>query len=76
MNPLTVLTRFERIAKAGSKTVDTDIPQGLLGEFAGLAVKTRSQTAKTIEFVPSSGYTDPSNPDWAKIHAAVQKALG
>ena len=74
VNPLTVLTRFERIAKAGSNTVSTDIPQGLLGEFAGLGVKTRGQKVKNVEFVPSSGY-DPAHPDYSRIHAAVKKAL-
>ncbi len=74
VNPLTVLTRFERVARTGAGAVSTDIPQGLLGEFAGLAVRTRGQKAKTVEFVPSSGW-DPAHPDYAKIHAAVQKAL-
>ncbi|MFD1720872.1 LCP family protein [Amnibacterium endophyticum] len=73
VNPLTVLTRFERVAKAGSKTVDTDIPQGLLGEFAGLAVKTRGQKTKTIEFVPPD--YPQGHPDYERIHAVVQKAL-
>ena len=74
MNPVTLLTRFDRIAKAGSNTVETDIPQGLLGEFAGLAVKSRGQKATNVEFVPPD-YT-PSRPDYARIHRAVQRAVG
>jgi anionic cell wall polymer biosynthesis LytR-Cps2A-Psr (LCP) family protein len=73
MNPITLLTRFQGIAEAGALAVDTDIPQGLLGEFAGLGVRAKSQTSKTIEFVPPR--IDPAAPDYSAIHKAVQAAL-
>jgi polyisoprenyl-teichoic acid--peptidoglycan teichoic acid transferase len=73
MNPLTLLTRFDRIAKAGSNAVQTDLPQGLLGTVAGAAVKARSQKAVNIEFVKPK-YT-PSAPDYPRIHRVVQEAL-
>jgi LCP family protein required for cell wall assembly len=74
MNPLTLLTRFGGIAKAGSNAVQTDLPEGLLGVIAGAAVQARSQTAKNIEFVKPA--YDPATPDWARIHAVVKKAIG
>ena len=74
MNPVTMLTRFDDLAKAGSNTVSTDLPQGLLGVIGGAAIRARSQTAKTIEFTPPR-VKDPSNPDWTAIHATVQRAL-
>jgi LCP family protein required for cell wall assembly len=75
LNAVTVLTRFQRIAKASAGAVQTDIPQGLLGELIGAAVKSRGQKATAIQFVPASGYT-PGKPDWPKIHKAVQRAVG
>ena len=74
MNPITLLTRFDRIAKTGSNAVQTDLPQGLLGVIAGAAVKARSQTTKNIEFVKPA-YT-PATPDWTRIHRVVRQAIG
>lgn len=74
VGPATLLTRFQRVAKAGARTVSTDMPQGLLGEFAGMAVKARSKPARTIELVPPA--VDPAAPDWDAIHARVARALG
>jgi LCP family protein required for cell wall assembly len=74
MNPLTLLTRFERIARTGSKAVQTDLPQGLLGVVGGAAVKSRTQKTTNIEFVKPE--YDPANPDYTRIHRVVQKALG
>ncbi|MBW4041061.1 MAG: LCP family protein [Acidobacteria bacterium] len=74
MNPLTLLTRFGGIAKAGSDAVQTDLPQGLLGVIAGAAVQARSQPTKNIEFVKPA--YDPATPDWARIHAVVKQAIG
>jgi polyisoprenyl-teichoic acid--peptidoglycan teichoic acid transferase len=74
MSPVTLLTRLEAIGKAGSAAVTTDIPQGLLGELVGAAVKARGQKATTVEFVPPR-VPDPSNPDYAAIRATVRTAL-
>jgi polyisoprenyl-teichoic acid--peptidoglycan teichoic acid transferase len=73
MNPLTLLTRFDRIARSGSNAVQTDLPQGLLGVIAGAAVKSRSQPTRDVEFVEPH-YT-PAEPDWARIHRVVQETL-
>jgi LCP family protein required for cell wall assembly len=73
MNPVTLLTRFDRVAKAGSDAVATDLPQGLLGVLAGAALKSRSQKTKNIEFVRPD--YDPTDPDYARIHRVVQQAL-
>ena len=74
MNPVTLLTRFGRIAKAGSAAVSTDIPQGLVGVFAGLAVKAKGTKVTSVEFVPPR-VPDPTDPDYAAIHRAVKAAL-
>lgn len=52
VDPQTVLTRFQKIAAASSGMVHTDLPQSELGYFADLAMKTRSQKIKSVNFVP------------------------
>jgi hypothetical protein len=52
VDPQTVLTRFPRIAGASSGLVRTDLPQSELGYFADLALKTRTQKIKSVNFVP------------------------
>ena len=52
VDPQTVLTRFQKIAAASSGVVRTDLPQSELGYFADLALKTRSQKIKSVNFVP------------------------
>ena len=73
IGPATILTRFQGITSTAADTVSTDIPQGLLGELAGAAVKSRSQQVTTIELVPP--LVTPSAPDYPKIRALVQRAL-
>jgi LCP family protein required for cell wall assembly len=52
LDPETVLTRFQKIAAASSGLVQTDIPRSELGRFAELAMKTRAQKIRSINFVP------------------------
>ncbi|MDF2093151.1 LCP family protein [Knoellia sp. 3-2P3] len=52
VDPQTVLTRFPKIAGASSGLVRTDLPQSELGYFADLALKTRTQKIKSVNFVP------------------------
>lgn len=73
LNPMTLLTRFDRLATAGSDAVSTDLPQGLLGTIAGAAVRSRSQPATAIEFVRPT--YEPSDPDYPTIHRVVAAAL-
>jgi LCP family protein required for cell wall assembly len=75
LTPATLVSRFGPITRAAAKTVQTDMPQTMLGVFAGLAVKSKGQKATTVEFVPPR-VPDPTAPDYAAIHRAVQKALG
>lgn len=74
-SPATVLLKFDAITKAGSAAVRTDIPEGLLGEFTGLAVKARSAKIRTLELTPPKTVPDPQHPDYARIHRLVKAAL-
>jgi polyisoprenyl-teichoic acid--peptidoglycan teichoic acid transferase len=52
LDPETVLTRFQKIAAASSGLIETDIPRSELGRFADLAMKTRAQKIRSVNFVP------------------------
>jgi polyisoprenyl-teichoic acid--peptidoglycan teichoic acid transferase len=52
LNPETVLTRFQRIARASSGLIESDIPRSELGRFAELAMETRAQKIRSVNFVP------------------------
>ena len=73
LSPRTVITKFERIAKASEKLITTDLPASELGTFAELAMKTRSQPVATVSFVPPAVNT--ARPDVEKIHTMVQNAV-
>jgi len=74
MDPANVLLRFQDIAAAGSGIVTTDIPQGMLGHFADLALKAKELPVTSLDFVPPDWY--PADPDYAAIQAAVQELVG
>jgi LCP family protein required for cell wall assembly len=74
LTPPVLVSRFGRITKAAAATVHTDMPQAMVGVFAGLAVKSRGQKSATVQLVPPR-VPDPEDPDYAAIHRAVQKAL-
>ena len=73
LSPATVVTKFERIAKASEKLVTTDLPASELGRFAELAMKARSQPVRTVSFVPPAIST--SHPDISRIQAMVRSAV-
>lgn len=52
VNPRSVVMRFQDIAAASAGVLQTDLPQSELGYFADLALKTRSQKIKSVNFVP------------------------
>jgi LCP family protein required for cell wall assembly len=72
--PTTVLSRFEEIAKAGEHLVRTDIPRSMLGYFADLGIKSKSEKVTTIELTPAND-VDQFTPDIAYVHGLVHKAL-
>lgn len=73
-NPANVLSKFEEIAKAGTKVVNTDIPQSMLGYFTQLAMKTKELPMVNVELVPDNG-VDPLDPDFDYIRELVNEAL-
>jgi LCP family protein required for cell wall assembly len=73
LSPQTVITKFERIAKASEDVVTTDLPASELGTFAQLALKARTQPVRTVSFVPPMINT--GDPDIALIQSTVAKAI-
>jgi LCP family protein required for cell wall assembly len=78
VSPQTAVTNFQKIAKASSAMVSTDIPRGEVDRFVDLALKAKSQKIATLSLVPPMINT--ANPDIAlvqqKVAAAVAKAEG
>lgn len=73
LSPKTVITKFEKIAKASEELITTDLPASELGTFAELAMKARSQKVSTVSFVPPAIIT--AQPDVAKIQGMIATAV-
>ena len=73
-SPSNVLTKFQGVAKAGTRIIKTDIPQGMLPGFVDIATKARGQKMSDVELVPKSG-VDVIHPDIEAIHATIEAAL-
>jgi LCP family protein required for cell wall assembly len=73
LSPQTVVFNFDKIAKASTALITTDLPQGEVDRFMELALKARKHPVRTVSFVPPMIST--GNPDIDKIHAAVERAI-
>jgi polyisoprenyl-teichoic acid--peptidoglycan teichoic acid transferase len=76
MDPATVLTKFDAIASAGKKVIESDLPAGQLGSFVALAVKAKGHELKRLTIGPPDFDKDFSTyPDFNVIHQRVQQLL-
>jgi LCP family protein required for cell wall assembly len=73
ISPQTVLTNFEKIAKASSEMVSTDIPASEVDTFMALALKAKSQPVATLSLVPPMINT--ADPDIELVHRKVKEAI-
>jgi hypothetical protein len=73
VSPQTALTNFQKIAKAGSAMVSTDIPRGEVDRFVDLALKAKSQKIATLSLVPPMINT--AQPDIALVQSKVAEAI-
>jgi len=73
LDPVTVLTNFNRLAGAGKESVATDIPAGDVGPLIDLALKARSLPVASVAFVPP--LVHPGDPDFAAVRATVAKKV-
>jgi polyisoprenyl-teichoic acid--peptidoglycan teichoic acid transferase len=73
VSPQTAVTNFQKIAKASSAMVSTDIPRGEVDRFVDLALKAKGQKIATLSLVPPMINT--AHPDIALVQQKVQAAI-
>ncbi len=73
ISPQSALANFEKIAKASSEMVKTDLPASEVDDFLSLALKAKSQKIATLSLVPPMINT--ADPDIGLIHRKVAEAI-
>ncbi len=76
LDPAKLLSKFEDIASAGTKVVDSNISSSQLGSFVDLAVKAKGQEVKRLTIGPPDFDASFSTvPDFDVIHDKVDQLL-
>ncbi|MGX1161854.1 LytR family transcriptional attenuator [Arthrobacter sp. SLBN-100] len=76
LDPATLLAKFEDIANAGTKVVDSNISASQLGSFVDLAIKAKGQDVKRLTIGPPDFDASFSTvPDFDVIHERVDQLL-
>ena len=76
LDPATLLAKFEDIANAGTKVVESNISSSQLGSFVDLAMKAKGQDVKRLTIGPPDFDASFSTvPDFDVIHDRVDKLL-
>jgi LCP family protein required for cell wall assembly len=73
ISPGTVLTNFEKIAKASTAMVSTDIPASEVDRFMALALKAKGQPIATLSLVPP--LVNTGDPDIPLIKRTVARTI-
>jgi polyisoprenyl-teichoic acid--peptidoglycan teichoic acid transferase len=73
VSPQTVLTNFQKIARASSQMISTDIPASEVGTFMELALKAKGQPVATLSLVPP--LINTAAPDIGLIRRKVAAAI-
>ncbi|MEQ4206874.1 LCP family protein [Actinopolymorpha sp. B9G3] len=72
-NPITLLTRYEAVAKTSKDIVQSDIPASTLPAFVDLGLKVKQANVTNVAFLRD--VIKPSNPDFAHMRSIVRQAL-
>ncbi|GAB4099058.1 LCP family protein [Sinomonas halotolerans] len=76
LNPTAVLTKFQDIAEAGTKVVESNISSGQLGSFVDLALKGKGEpVGRMVVGPPDFDASFPTYPDFDAIHAKVDEVI-
>ncbi|GAA1266628.1 LCP family protein [Arthrobacter pascens] len=76
LDPATLLAKFEDIANAGTKVVDSNISSSQLGSFVDLAMKAKGKEISRLTIGPPDFDASFSTvPDFDVIHDRVSKLL-
>ena len=73
LEPVTVLTKFNKIAAAGKEILASDIPTHVIDELMDLALRAKAKPIASVAMVPPLVY--PGSPDFAKIRKTVVKKI-
>ena len=73
LDPVTVLTKFNDIAKAGKEIMETDVPPSRINQLIGLAGKAKEHKIASVSFVPPMIY--PGSPDFGLMHRTTTEAV-
>jgi LCP family protein required for cell wall assembly len=73
-NPMTLLTRYDRILEAGREIVQTDIPGHLLPAFVDLGFEVKDAKIRSVVFERSDEFS-PEAPDYEWLHQQVRAAI-
>ncbi|QCB98455.1 LytR family transcriptional regulator [Arthrobacter sp. PAMC25564] len=77
LDPATLLSKFEDIAKAGTKVVESNISASQLGSFVDLAMKAKGQDMSRLTIGPPDfDAAFSTTPDFDVIHDRVHQLLG
>jgi LCP family protein required for cell wall assembly len=72
-DPITVLTKFNKIAATGTEVLATDIPTSEIGTMINLALKAKGLPVSSVAMMPP--LIDPNSPDFAVVRGTVQKRI-
>lgn len=76
MNPATVLTKFNDIANAGAKVIESDLPQQQLGSFLDLALKAKGFPLDRLTIGPPDfDINFPTYPDFPVLQQRVKDLI-
>ncbi len=73
LDPMTVLTNFNKIASAGKRILGTNIPASVINQLIELSAKARKKPVSSLAMVPP--LIMPGHPDFAKAHKLVAKKI-
>ncbi len=73
LEPMTVLTKFNQIAKAGEEIVASDVPTSEIDKLIDLALKAKARPVASVSFVPPLVHS--GNPDFGVIRTTVQNRI-
>jgi polyisoprenyl-teichoic acid--peptidoglycan teichoic acid transferase len=72
-DPITVLTKFNKIAAASRQVVATDIPTSEIGAMIDLALKAKRLPVSSVAMMPP--LINPNSPDFTLVRHSVEKRI-
>jgi LCP family protein required for cell wall assembly len=72
-DPVTLLSRYQELARTTSDIVSSDVPSSALGDVVDLAFQVKDAGIRSVVF--DSTVINPAYPDYDRIRALVQEAL-